>query len=1298
MSTPPDPPLKVTYPAELPISERVDELAAAIRDHQVVVVAGETGSGKTTQLPKLCLQLGRGRDGMIGHTQPRRLAARTVADRVAAELETPLGGLVGYQVRFTDRVGDGTMVKLMTDGILLAELARDRQLRRYDTLIIDEAHERSLNIDFILGYLKRLLPRRPDLKVIITSATIDPHRFAAHFQDPADLGERPAVGDQLASTSPRSTREGGATRKGAATREGAVPVVEVSGRTYPVEMRYRPYGVTDERDQTQAIGDAVDELAAEGPGDILVFLSGEREIRDTAESLRAQVRRHRHLRDVEILPLFARLSPAEQHRVFQPHSGRRVVLATNVAETSLTVPGIHYVIDPGTARISRYSHRLKVQRLPIEPISQASATQRAGRCGRVAAGVCIRLYDEEDLRARPAFTEPELLRTNLASVILQMASLRLGDVADFPFLEPPDHRQITDGVRLLDELGALKRAPGKGAQSKGTQATPTTGRQLRLTGLGRKLAQLPVDPRLGRMVLEADRNGCLREVAVIAAALSIQDPRERPSDRREAADAKHVRFADERSDFLAYLNLWHYLQERQRELSGSALRRLCRDEFLNYLRLREWQDVHHQLRRVARSLGSSLNSEPADPDRIHVSLLSGLLSHIGAKDLNSKDPRRRHEYLGARGARFAIAPGSALFKRSPQWVMVAELVETSRLWGRIAAAIKPEWVEPLAGHLVKRTYSEPHWERKRGGVVARERVTLYGVPLVIDRKVDYGRIDPVLARELFIRHALVEGDWETHHQFFHDNRALLQQAEELEHRARRRDIVVDDEVLFEFFDRRVGEQVVSAAHFDRWWKAVRRDQPELLHLTMDLLVRDGADPVHQEHFPDTWHHSPAAIPLTYQFEPGADADGVTAHIPLPLLESAGAARLDWQVPGLRRDLLIAMIRSLPKALRRAFVPVPDVTDEVLAVMSPYAGPLPDELARALSELAGVTVHADDFDLASVPGHLRVTYRVIGEQDQTLAEGKDLTALQARLRQAAAADLSAAASGLERRGLRDWDDLGTLPRQVTLERAGHQLTAYPALADAGNAVDVRVFATPAEQEHHMPRGTRRLLLLACPSPASYVSQRLARDAKLALARNPHGGVRALLEDCAGCAVDALVAEGGGPAWDEAGFTALRQRVRGQLDRATLGVVTEVLPALTLAHEIERRLDATTAAALAPAVADIREQLSALLPAGFVAAVGWQRLPDLPRYLQAIQRRLDKLPGDPRRDQQSMDEVHRVWQEYRALAASPPEGVAPAALAGIGWMIEELRVSLFAQQLGTAHPVSAKRIYQAMDRLG
>ncbi|TDC57965.1 ATP-dependent RNA helicase HrpA [Micromonospora sp. KC207] len=1251
----------ITYPAGLPVSERRDDLAATIRDHQVVIVAGETGSGKTTQLPKICLELGRGVHGLIGHTQPRRLAARTVADRIAEELGTELGDVVGYKVRFTDQVSDRSLVKLMTDGILLAELQTDRMLRQYDTLIIDEAHERSLNIDFILGYLRQLLPRRPDLKVVITSATIETDRFAKHF---ADAEGRPA------------------------------PVVEVSGRTYPVEVRYRPLvEVTDAddengddenvRDQIQAIGDAVEELAAEGPGDILVFLSGEREIRDTADALGKLVGSRRSLLGTEILPLYARLSAAEQHRVFAPHTARRVVLATNVAETSLTVPGIKYVVDPGTARISRYSSRLKVQRLPIEPVSQASANQRKGRCGRTSDGICVRLYDEQDFAARPEFTDPEILRTNLASVILQMTSIGLGDVAAFPFIDPPDRRNIADGVNLLHELGALDP----------TETDPAK----RLTPLGRRLAQLPVDPRLARMVLEGERNGCATEVIVIAAALSIQDPRERPAEKQAQADQAHARFADKESDFVAYLNLWRYLREQQRELSSSAFRRMCRAEYLNYLRVREWQDIVSQVRQVLRTAekgdgrrgaGADLPEE-IDTPRVHQSLLPGLLSHIGLKD------PQKHEYLGARGAKFALFPGSALFRKPPRWVMAAELVETSRLWGRVAGRVEPEWVEPLAQHLVKRSYSEPHWEKKQAAVLAYEKVTLYGVPLVTGRKVNFGQIDPALSRELFIRHALVEGDWSTHHQFWRDNQKLLTDIEELENRARRRDILVDDETIFAFYDERIPADVVSGRHFDAWWKQTRRERPDLLTFTRELLVNAGRGGVDEADYPDEWRADGVTLPLTYTFDPGTPTDGVTVDIPLPLLNQVPAESFDWQVPGLREELVIALIRSLPKPIRRNFVPVPDYARAALAAITPGQEPLLDALTRQLRRMTGVTVPRDAWEPGKLPAHLRVSFRVLDEENKPVAEGKDLPALQRQLRQEVRQVVAAAAPDVARTGLREWD-IDDLPRTIEQVRAGYAVTAYPALVDEGTTVGVKVFDSEAEQAAAHWAGTRRLLRLTVPSPAKFLQGRLSNEAKLALSRNPHGGVQELIADAAGAAIDKLVADTGGPAWDAEGFAALRERVRADLVDTVVEVMGRVRQVLAAAYAVEQRLGKTQNLAVVAALADIRAQLSGLVHKGFVTETGYARLPDLLRYLTAIERRLDRLPGNPQRDRQQQDRIAAVQKEYAdLLAALPPSRRRSAAVRQIRWMIEELRVNVFAQALGTPYPVSEQRIYRAMD---
>jgi ATP-dependent helicase HrpA len=1235
----------ITYPAELPVSQRKDEIAQAIRDHQVVVIAGETGSGKTTQIPKICLELGRGVGGQIGHTQPRRLAALTVAERIAEELGTALGEAVGYQVRFTDVSARDTLVKLMTDGILLNELARDRDLRRYDTLIIDEAHERSLNIDFILGYLRQLLPRRPDLKVIITSATIDPERFAAAF--------------------------------------GGAPIVEVSGRTYPVETRYRP--VDEEGDQGQAISDAIDELAAAGPGDILVFLSGEREIRDTADLLASSPGRDR----LDILPLYSRLSAAEQHRVFErrPASSltRRVVLATNVAETSLTVPGIKYVIDPGTARISRYSYRTKVQRLPIEPISQASASQRQGRCGRTSDGICIRLYSEEDFCRRPEFTDPEILRTNLASVILQMAAIGLGDVPKFPFIDPPDARNIADGLTLLAELNAFKNG--------------------RITGLGRRLARLPVDPRIGRMILEADRNGCVREVLIIAAALSIQDPRERPVEAQQAADDKHRRFADPDSDFVTFLNLWEYLAEQQRELSSSAFRRLCRADFLNYLRVREWQDLHGQLQRLAGDLDVTVNSSSAERARLHASLLAGLLSQIGMKAEPARTPaqapagtpgrRPRAEYLGARNARFAIFPGSALTRKPPDWIMAAELVETSRLWARTVARIEPEWVEPLARHLVKHSYSEPHWEQKRGGAVALEKVTLYGVPLVTDRKVPYGRIDPAAARELFIRHALVEGDWHTSHRFFAENRQLLAEAEQVEHRARRRGLVASEDELFAFYDTRIPAEVVSAQHFDTWWKQARRADPGLLTFKAGDLLSEDATGVSADAYPDVWtSETPglASAPLSYAFEPGSDADGVTVDIPLSRLNQVNAAEFSWQVPGLRTELVTEMIRSLPKALRRDLVPAPDVAREVAARLGPPSGDLRDAVARELRALRGVNVPRDAWDLGKLPRHLRITVRVT-DGDRVLAEGKDVTELQRDLRPRLRDVLSRAAAGITRTGLTSWN-LGSLPKVF---RAG-TVVAYPALADAGESVDVRLFETEDAARAAMWAGTRRLILLGAPSPVKSIAGSLRTQAKLALSHNPHGGVAAMFADCVSCAADYLMTEAGGPAWDADGFERLSAAVRTRLREVTADVVTQVESALRLAHSVGARLDDQRAGPVQAAAADLHGQLSGLIYPGFVAATGYRRLPQLTRYLRGMERRLDKLPENPGRDAVSMAVVQRAEQAYRDTVAALPAGRRSGAdVTDVRWMLEELRVSLFAQALGTQAPVSENRILAALSRL-
>ncbi|MCZ2838286.1 ATP-dependent RNA helicase HrpA [Modestobacter sp. VKM Ac-2985] len=1261
----------VSYPEELPVSQRREDIAAALRDSQVVVVAGETGSGKTTQLPKILLELGRGVRGRIGHTQPRRLAARTVAERIAEEIGSPLGDVVGWKVRFTDEVGDRTLVKLMTDGVLLAEVQRDRMLRQYDTIIIDEAHERSLNIDFLLGYLARLLPRRPDLKLVITSATIDVDRIAKHFSGHQNghLG-----GD-----------DGGGTE---------VPVVEVSGRTYPVEVRYRPVIDPDDadadpdRDQVSAIVDACAELVAEGPGDVLVFLAGEREIRDTAEALAGTTERNGT--PIDVLPLYSRLSAADQHKVFQAHTGRRIVLATNVAETSLTVPGIKYVVDPGTARISRYSHRTKVQRLPIEPVSQASARQRSGRCGRTSEGIAIRLYTEDDYDARPEYTDPEILRTNLASVLLQMASLDLGDVADFPFIDPPDSRAVADGLALLTELAALD---GEG----------------KLTETGRALAALPLDPRIARMVVEADRRGVLEEVLVIAAGLTVQDVRERPAEHQQAADELHKRFADETSDFLALLNLWQYLSERAEELSGNQFRRTVKKEFLHYLRIREWQDLHGQLRSTARRLGMTTGSLAPAPDErgVTASLLAGLLSQVGmqaepVKDRSGKPGRPGREYLGTRNTRFVIAPGTPLAKKPPRWVVAAELVETSRLFARTVARIDPEVVERLADHLVHRQYSEPRWDAKRGSVVATERVTLYGLPLVVGRRVQYGSIDPVVSRELFIRHALVQGEWTTHHRFWAENQAAVERVAELEERARRRDIRVDDETVFELYDARVPADVVSTRHFDRWWKEARRTRPDLLTFTPEMLTNAAAaGQVQAEDYPDEVRLTQGlTLPLSYAFAPGAVEDGVTVDVPLGVLETLAATSgesLAFTVPGQRAELVTELLRSLPKQLRRGLVPIPDRVREVLPHIDPTE-PLLPALERELRRATSVVVPPDAWQPAEVPAHLRATFRVLDDQQRPLAQGKDLTALRAEVAPHARASLARAASTYERTGQTSWT-FGDLPATVEVQRGGHVVTAYPALVDEGATVGVRVVATQAEAIRLGWRGARRLLVLVAGAPVKQVVKGLGPRSRLALQFNPDGEIPDLVADCVDAAADELIAAAGGPPRTEAAFTALVASAREQLLPLTSDAVRRVEAVLTQAREVAIAIGAAPGRRVPEAaIADLRAQMGGLLHRGFVAAAGRRRLPDLVRYLTAMAHRLEKLPANAARDQLWTAQVAAVTAEYAQLrAAAPPTGAPDDPVTRVRWMIEELRVGLFAQTVGTPRPISEQRVYKAIDAI-
>ena len=1223
----------IQYP-ELPITARRDELLDAIRNNQVVIVAGETGSGKSTQLPKLCLELGRGLRGLIGHTQPRRVAARAVAERVAEELGSEIGETVGYAVRFTDRVGEDSLIKVMTDGILLAETQRDRWLSAYDTLIIDEAHERSLNIDFLLGYLHQLLPKRPELKVIITSATIDTARFAEHF---------------------------------------SAPIMEISGRTFPVEVRYRPFGIEpeDERDQVAAICEAVEELSYEGQGDVLVFLSGEREIHDVADALRKQ-----DLQNTEILPLYARLSSAEQHRVFQPHPGRRIVLSTNVAETSLTVPGVRYVVDAGTARISRYSRRLKVQRLPIEPVSQASANQRSGRCGRVAPGIAIRLYEERNFTEREEFTEPEILRTNLASVILQMTALGLGDVAAFPFVDPPDPRSVADGVALLEELGAL--VPDEDDPRK------------RLTPLGRRLATLPVDPRLGRMVLEADRLGCAREVLIIAAALSIQDPRERPADKQQAADEMHRRFSTEGSDFVSFVRLFDHLRVQQRELTNNQFRKLCRTEFLNYLRIREWQDLFSQLRQVASSLDIRMSTEAAHLDQVHQALLSGLLSHIGMRDTTGK------EFRGARGAKFAIGRGSVVANKSPKWVMAGELVETNRLWARVAAPIQPEWAERLGEHLVKRSYGEPEWIAERGTTMVVERVSLYGLPIVAGRNVQYSRIDEVDARSMFIHFALVEGDWDTHHEVIEKNRLLVAEVRALEDRLRRQVILIDDNALYDFYDERLPSDVTSSRHFDRWWKRERGRRPELLTLTREHLVKGQNESVPLDDFPIEWQQDELIFGMSYVFDPGAANDGVTVHIPLAVLNQVEPVGFDWLVPGVRLELMTSLLRALPKQLRRELVPAADFAQAAAREVTPEDGALLPALATYLSAKAGVAITARDFQLSTVADHSRMTFAVHETNGAIVDFDKDLHKLKSRLRKRTRAAIAEAAPITERTGLIDWPG-GVLEKVVDATASGNDLRGYPALVAEPNGVAIRVLTTPEAQQRAMVGGVRRLLELTLRPPTKITDRAFTNETKLAMATFSWGTTAKLTDECVRAAIEVLLTKPGGPVWDEASFRVLQKAVQADLDQVTVTAAKTAGRILVAAVAASARIEALIGPAVQEAQRDARSQLARLIRPGFVGRAGVERLEDVLRYVRGIERRADKIAAELVKDQQKMRTVHRLEEAFDRLLDALTDPERRSQLAEVGWMIEEFRISLFAQTLGTAYTISEQRIVKELQRI-
>ncbi len=1242
---------KISYPEQLPVSQNVEPIKLAIKENQVVIIAGETGSGKTTQIPKICLELGRGIEGFIGHTQPRRIAARTVATRIAEELNSKLGQQVGYKVRFNDQVSDNTYIKLMTDGILLAEMQKDRLLRQYDTIIIDEAHERSLNIDFILGYLKQLLIKRPDLKLIITSATIDPEKFSKHFNN--------------------------------------APIIEVSGRTYPVEIHYQPLA-EQEGDYINGIISAVDTLSHLPLGDILVFLNGEREIRDVAQALEKQ-----NLRHTQILPLFSRLTVAEQNRIFAPHRGRNIVLATNVAETSLTVPGIRYVIDPGTARISRYSYRTKVQRLPIEAISQASANQRSGRCGRVAAGVCIRLYSEDDFLSRPEFTDPEIIRTNLATVILQMLSLGLGDISEFPFLQAPDQRNINDGMRLLEEIAAINSA----------KATPP-----KLTGEGRNLARFPVDPRLAKMLITAEQFGCSQQIAIIVAAISIQDPRERPMEKQQASDQCHNRFKDKSSDFISFLNLWVYIKQQQSKLSSNQFRQMCKKEFLSYMRVREWQDIFTQLKqtfienKLAWNVFDSddyvvpLITDENDKDKIgtsahdglHQAILSGLLSHIGNLDEN-------REYKGARGSKFHIFPGSGIAKKPPKWLMATELVETSRLFARTCAKIDVNWIEALAPHLLKYNYSEPHWEKKRGAVAAFEQISLYGLVIVTKRKINFSKIEPITCREIFIREALVHGDSTINEKFLQNNNQLVAQIEDLEDKARRKDFLVEEDELIAFYLERIGDTVVCQASFLAWWKDAKKRNPQLLDFSKQQLLKQDQK-LSSSDYPVMWQQNNISLALIYNFAPGEEDDGISVNIPVGILNQIDEQGFEWLIPAKRLELITALIRSLPKQWRKNFVPAPNYAEACYDAISPEQGKLTDAMEKHLLRMSGVRLPENCWDFSSLAVHLQINFKIINHQGKLLKQGRNLGLLKEQLQGKVKESIkSVADKGIERANISAWD-FNRIPKSYEKKAANITIQAFPALVDKNKDVAIELFEHQSQAEQAMLQGVTRLVLLNIPSPIKYLESKLPNKAKLGLYFNPFGKIADLLQDCIEASAQQIIQNSGELPYDKASFEQARDLVRAEIADDVLANAIKLEQILSLRHEVAKKMKGSISLDIFQAHADIKQHLNSLVFKGFISASGVDKLDNILRYLKAIVRRMEKLPIDPNQDRIKMIDVEKANTMYQALVNRQPKN-QPLSLdvVEVRWMLEEFRVSVFAQNIGTAYPISLKRIKNRITEL-